>query len=95
MAVETESTKNQPVDIKSDLFKIEHQWAYLNNKLLSDILSSIRVPEQTLVVKVLHYLCFCLHLKTTGQIIAEAVPNDIVVSNAKPLYLNHILVHVV
>jgi hypothetical protein len=30
MAVETESTKSQPVDIKSDLFKIVLQKAYLN-----------------------------------------------------------------
>jgi hypothetical protein len=54
MVEETESTKNQPVDIWADLFKIEHQWAYLNNKLLSDIFSSIRVPEQTLNVKYIH-----------------------------------------
>jgi hypothetical protein len=46
MVVETESTKNQPVDISSDMFEIEHQWSYLNNKLLSDIFSSKRVPEQ-------------------------------------------------
>jgi hypothetical protein len=54
IAVETESTKNQPVDIWLDLFKIEHQWVYLNCKLLSDIFSSIRVPKQTLDVKYLH-----------------------------------------
>jgi hypothetical protein len=30
MIVETESTKCQPVDIRSHLFKIVYQWAYLN-----------------------------------------------------------------
>jgi hypothetical protein len=54
MVVETESTKTQPVDIWPDLFRIEHEWAYLNNKLLSDIFSSIRVPEQTLDFKYIH-----------------------------------------
>jgi hypothetical protein len=29
MVVETESTKCQPVDIESDLYKIVHHWAYL------------------------------------------------------------------
>jgi hypothetical protein len=54
MVVETKSTKNQPVDILSDLFKIEHQWAYLNYKLLSDIFSSKRVPKQAFGVKYIH-----------------------------------------
>jgi hypothetical protein len=44
MVVETESTKNN-----LDLFKIVHQWAYLNYKLLSGIFSIISVPKQTLL----------------------------------------------
>jgi hypothetical protein len=40
------------------LFKIVHQWAYLNYKLLSNIFSIIRVPKQTLLflldVKYIH-----------------------------------------
>jgi predicted Zn-dependent protease len=29
MVLETECTKCNPVDIKSDLFKVAHKWAYL------------------------------------------------------------------
>jgi hypothetical protein len=36
------------------MFKIEHQWAYLNYKLLSDKFSSKRVPEQAFEVKYIH-----------------------------------------
>jgi hypothetical protein len=71
MAVETEVQKNQPVGIKSDLFKIEHQLAYINYKLLSDIISSIRVPEQKLHVKYIHSFYIIsvsvLHLKRRGR----------------------------
>jgi hypothetical protein len=52
MVVKTESTKCQPVDIKSDLFKTVHQWAYLNQKWLLDIFSITIVPKQTLSLDV-------------------------------------------
>jgi hypothetical protein len=71
MVVETESTKNQPVDISSDLFEIEHQWLYLKYKLLSDIFFKQKSTgtgiKCQIYIFVLHYLCFCLHLKPRGR----------------------------
>jgi hypothetical protein len=69
MVVETESTKNQPVDILSDLFKIEHQWALLKLQIVVRHIFKhkstgrhVRCQIYTCTF-VLHYLCFFLHLK--------------------------------
>jgi hypothetical protein len=61
MVVAPESPKYQPVDIRSDLFYILHQWAYLNLKWLSDMFTIIIVQIQTIFSIICQIYTFVLH----------------------------------